>query len=108
MFIGDAVLMFLAFAGVATLIKTTPVLFNIVRYLGAIYLLWMGAKMLYAVLTQRDGHSSADSEPGSAILKRSLTLSLTNPKAILFMSHSSCSLLTSAPKRPDWRSLSWR
>jgi leucine efflux protein len=32
-FIGDAVLM-LAFAGVATLIKTTPVLFNIVRYLG--------------------------------------------------------------------------
>ena len=82
-FIGDAVLMFLAFAGVATLIKTTP-LFNIVRYLGAIYLLWMGGKMLYAVLTQRDGHSSADSEPGSAILKRSLTLSLTNPKAILF------------------------
>jgi leucine efflux protein len=107
-FIGDAVLMFLAFAGVATLIKTTPVLFNIVRYLGAIYLLWMGGKMLYAVLTQRDGHSSADSEPGSAILKRSLTLSLTNPKAILFMSHSSCSLLTSAPKRPGWRSLSWR
>lgn len=107
-FIGDAVLMFLAFAGVATLIKTTPVLFNIVRYLGAIYLLWMGGKMLYAVLTQRDGHSSADSEPGSAILKRSLTLSLTNPKAILFMSHSSCSLLTSAPKRPGWRSLFWR
>lgn len=40
--------------------------------------------MLYAVLTQRDGHSSSDSEPGSGILKRSLTLSLTNPKAILF------------------------
>lgn len=83
-FLGDAVLMFLAFAGVATLIKTTPVLFNIVRYLGAIYLLWMGGRMLYAVLTQRDSHSSSDSEPGSAILKRSLTLSLTNPKAILF------------------------
>ncbi len=28
-FIGDAVLMFLAWAGVATLIKTTPILFNI-------------------------------------------------------------------------------
>lgn len=45
-FIGDAVLMFLAFAGVATLIKTTPVLFNVVRYLGAIYLLWLGANAL--------------------------------------------------------------
>lgn len=83
-FIGDAVLMFLAFAGVATLIKTTPVLFNVVRYLGAIYLLWLGGKMLYAVLTQRDGQSDASAEPASAILKRSLTLSLTNPKAILF------------------------
>ncbi|VTM70642.1 Leucine efflux protein [Raoultella planticola] len=84
MFIGDAVLMLLAFAGVATLIKTTPVLFNIVRYLGAIYLLWLGGKMLYSVLTQREGHADAGAEPGSAILKRSLTLSLTNPKAILF------------------------
>ncbi len=70
-FIGDAVLMFLAFAGVATLIKTTPVLFNVVRYLGAIYLLWLGGKMLYAVLTQRDGQSDASAEPASAILKRS-------------------------------------
>ena len=83
-FIGDAVLMSLSFAGVATLIKTTPVLFNVVRYLGAIYLLWLGGKMLYAVLTQREGHSDTDAEPASAILKRSLTLSLTNPKAILF------------------------
>lgn len=108
MFIGDAVLMFLAFAGVATLIKTTPVLFNIVRYLGAIYLLWMGGKMLYAVLTQRDGHSVPDSEPGSAILKRSLTLSLTNPKAILFYVLFSCSLSTLMPKPQALRSLFWR
>lgn len=43
-FIGDAVLMFLAWAGVATLIKTTPILFNIVRYLGAFYLLYLGSK----------------------------------------------------------------
>ena len=64
-FIGDAVLMLLAFAGVATLIKTTPVLFNIVRYLGAIYLLWLGGKMLYSVLTQREGHADAGAEPAS-------------------------------------------
>ncbi|CDL07428.1 Putative transport protein [Klebsiella pneumoniae IS43] len=93
----------------ATLIKTTPVLFNVVRYLGAIYLLWLGGKMLYAVLTQRDGQSDASAEPASAILKRSLTLSLTNPKAILFyVSFFSCSLSMSTPKPPAWRSLSWR
>ncbi|EHM47594.1 MAG: leucine efflux protein LeuE [Yokenella regensburgei] len=83
-FVGDAVLMFLAYAGVATLIKTTPVLFNIVRYLGAMYLLWLGGKMLYATLTQRGKQQEEGAEPGSAILKRALVLSLTNPKAILF------------------------
>lgn len=105
-FIGDAVLMFLAFAGVATLIKTTPVLFNVVRYLGAIYLLWLGGKMLYAVLTQRDGQSDASAEPASAILKRSLTLSLTNPKAILFYVSFFVQFIDVNAKTPAWRSLS--
>lgn len=62
--------------------------------------------MLYAVLTQRDGQSDASAEPASAILKRSLTLSLTNPKAILFYVSFSCSLSMSTPKPPAWRSLS--
>jgi len=83
-FIGDAVLMFLAYAGVATLIKTTPVLFNIVRYLGAIYLLWLGGKMLYSTFVQRTQPQSDDDAHKGDILKRSLVLSLTNPKAILF------------------------
>ncbi|VTP69166.1 Leucine efflux protein [Leclercia adecarboxylata] len=52
-FIGDAVLMFLAWAGVAALIQTTPVLFNIVRYLGAFYLLWLGGKMLWSVIKHK-------------------------------------------------------
>jgi leucine efflux protein len=83
-FIGDAVLMFLAYAGVATLIKTTPVLFNIVRYLGAIYLLWLGGKMLYSTFVQRTPPQSDNDVHKGDIFKRSLVLSLTNPKAILF------------------------
>jgi Putative threonine efflux protein len=83
-FIGDGVLMFLSFAGVATLIKTTPVLFDLVRYLGAIYLLYLGGKILYSTLKRKAGEHGKDAEPGHAIFKRALTLSLTNPKAILF------------------------
>lgn len=64
-FVGDAVLMFLAYAGVATLIKTTPVLFNIVRYLGAMYLLWLGGKMLYATLTQRGKQQEEGQNPAA-------------------------------------------
>lgn len=53
-FIGDAILIISwRNAGVATLIKTTPVLFNIVRYLGAFYLLYLGAKSFYATLTSK-------------------------------------------------------
>lgn len=83
-FTGDAVLMFMAYAGVATLIKTTPVLFSVVRYLGAIYLLYLGSKMLYATFIKKGQASGQDGVPGSAILRRSLVLSMTNPKAILF------------------------
>lgn len=84
-FIGDAILMFLAYAGVATLIKTTPVLFNIVRYLGAFYLLYLGAKILYATLTSKGRAATETVVPFGAIFKRALILSLTNPKAILFL-----------------------
>ncbi|MDF7681055.1 leucine efflux protein LeuE [Enterobacteriaceae bacterium ESL0689] len=83
-FIGDAVLMLLTFAGVATLIKTTPLLFNIIRYLGAIYLLWLGVKILYSVVACQKDEADSGAETERTILKRALTLSLTNPKAILF------------------------
>ena len=72
------------FIGDAVLIQTTPVLFNIVRYLGAFYLLWLGGKMLWSVMTRQKNAHESSAEPASAILKRSLVLSLTNPKAILF------------------------
>lgn len=93
-FIGDAILMFLAYAGVATLIKTTPVLFNIVRYLGAFYLLYLGAKILYATLTSKGRAATETVVPFGAIFKRALILSLTNPKAIVFMFPFLCNLLT--------------
>lgn len=83
-FIGDAVLMFLAWAGVAALIQTTPVLFNIVRYLGAFYLLWLGGKMLWSVFKHKQQGEAGGIEPAKTIMKRSLVLSMTNPKAILF------------------------
>ena len=106
-FIGDAVLMFLAYAGVAALIKTTPVLFNIVRYLGAFYLLYLGAKILYATLKSKATESATEETPFGAIFKRALILSLTNPKAILFLCRFSFNLLTSMHHIQGCRSLFW-
>lgn len=76
--------MFLAWAGVAALIQTTPVLFNIVRYLGALYLLWLGGKMLWSVIMRKNSAPAGVLNRPVRSWKRSLVLSLTNPKAILF------------------------
>ncbi len=78
--LGDQVLMWLAVAGVAALLTAYPTAFHAVQWLGAGYLAWLGGKMLLA-------------QPGSApvlhikphhYLKQALTITLLNPKAIVF------------------------
>ncbi len=45
-FVGDTVLMVLSAAGVASLLKANPLLFSVVKYGGAAYLLYIGTGML--------------------------------------------------------------
>ena len=45
---GDQVLMWLAVAGVATVLATYPAAFAAVQWLGAVYLAWLGWKMITA------------------------------------------------------------
>ena len=77
---GDQVLMWLAVAGVATLLRTTPLAFEAVQWLGALYLAWMGLKMLLAkpggapVLHIKAGH----------YFRQAGMITLLNPKAIVF------------------------
>jgi threonine/homoserine/homoserine lactone efflux protein len=77
---GDQVLLWLAVAGVATLLATYPGAFAAVQWLGAAYLAWLGARMLL-------------SKPGDApvlkmlphhFFRQTLMITLLNPKAIVF------------------------
>src|SRR5574338_1072084 len=45
---GDQVLMWLAVAGVAAILSANPALFGLVQYAGAIYLAWLGVRMILA------------------------------------------------------------
>ncbi|MBC5791093.1 leucine efflux protein LeuE [Providencia sp. JUb39] len=86
-FTGDAILIFLSFIGVASVIKASPTLFTIVRYLGAAYLLYLGCKILYATFWQKKSLSAGVEQievRKENYFTRALVLSLTNPKAILF------------------------
>ncbi|MCA8002550.1 leucine efflux protein LeuE [Burkholderia metallica] len=88
-FVGDTVLMVLSAAGVASLLKANPLLFSVVKYGGAAYLLYIGTGMLrgaWSKLRAR-GDAPVDAPPavdGERPFRKALIVSLLNPKAILF------------------------
>ncbi|MFG1672586.1 leucine efflux protein LeuE [Micromonospora sp. NPDC049282] len=90
-FVGDAALMVLSAAGVASLLRAYPPLFLVIKYAGAAYLGWLGLVMLRGAWRRwRDRNDPAtprlidEVEPARDPFRRSLTISLLNPKAILF------------------------
>ena len=77
---GDQVLMWAAVAGVATLLATTPSAFYAVQWLGAVYLAWLGWKMLSA----RPGDAPVLNIRAGQYFRQALGITLLNPKAIVF------------------------
>ena len=78
--LGDQVLLWLAVAGVAAILMAYPTAFEAVQWIGAIYLGWLGVRMLLA-------------KPGAApilnikpyhYLRQALFITVLNPKAIVF------------------------
>ena len=77
---GDQVLLWAAVAGVSAVMSAYPTAFHIVQWSGAVYLAWLGIKMLLA-------------SPGDApllqikprhYLRQAMVITLLNPKAIVF------------------------
>ncbi|MBQ0846910.1 leucine efflux protein LeuE [Streptomyces sp. BH-SS-21] len=88
---GDAVLMTLSAAGVASLLQANALLFGIVKYAGAGYLTWLAFGMLRAAWqmwrTRRERGGAEETVPPAVEerpFRRALVISLFNPKAILF------------------------
>ncbi len=77
---GDQVLLWAAVAGVSAVMAAYPAAFHVVQWAGAVYLAWLGVKMLLA-------------QPGDAPIlqikprhyfRQALLITLLNPKAIVF------------------------
>lgn len=90
-FVGDTILLLFTALGAASLLRSSPALFTVVKYTGAAYLAWVGINLLRdAVRNWRDPGASAvqaASTPAQVAhpFKRALVISLLNPKAILFL-----------------------
>ena len=90
-FVGDSILMIAVALGAASLLLSSPLTFNILRTLGALYLVWMGFGLLRSGLKRwnRGLSVEVDGDLQGRIMRlhplaAALTLSLTNPKAIFF------------------------
>ena len=77
----------LAGIGLAALLKAHPILFDAVRWIGAIYLIWMAWKILRANKTNA-GSDPLEGAAGWQALQRGFLTNLLNPKALMF-----CALL---------------
>jgi len=78
--LGDQVLMWLAVAGVSALLMAYPTAFSAVQWLGAVYLAWLGGKMLLA----KPGAAPILNIKPRHYLRQSMAITLLNPKAIVF------------------------
>ena len=77
---GDQVLMWLAVAGVATLLTSNPAVFSLVQYAGAIYLAYLGVRMIFS---QPGDAPILNMEP-RRFFRQAMLITLLNPKAIVF------------------------
>jgi leucine efflux protein len=90
-FLGDTILLILTACGAASLLRTHPALFMLIKYAGAAYLVWVGINLLLGAVRQLRNTDQPDSPAAAAALpaqnpfRRALLISLLNPKAILFL-----------------------
>jgi leucine efflux protein len=78
--VADQILMWLAVAGVAAVMAANPGVFGLVQYAGAIYLAYLGVRM---VLAKPGDAPVLDMKP-RRFFQQAALITLLNPKAIVF------------------------
>jgi leucine efflux protein len=78
--LGDTCLIVLSLLGVSAIFLAYPPLFNVVRLVGAGYLVFLGVQALLA----KSGTNSDCREGGALPFWRAVAITLLNPKAVLF------------------------
>lgn len=82
---GFAVLMALSMSGVGALLMASEQLFGAIRWLGALYLMWLGYRTWRTPVSLQSTTSGRDSTRSfKSLFFEGLVVALSNPKAILF------------------------
>jgi homoserine/homoserine lactone efflux protein len=71
--------------GVGVLVASSPLAFNVIRYAGAAYLVYLGIRQFLSKPTvAQEQAATLRNEPGWSLFRRGFWVNLLNPKAIVF------------------------
>jgi homoserine/homoserine lactone efflux protein len=85
-------------AGLGALLSASAVAFNLMKFLGAGYLIWLGVQK-WRASPGGLGEDGADAK-AEGLFRQGLLVNLTNPKAIVFMAALTPQFID--PARPQW------
>jgi len=77
-----------AVIGLGAVLKTSGVLFELLKYIGAVYLIYLGLKMIFSDKREPgllDDRQSCSDRSRMRIYFHALGIALSNPKAIIFL-----------------------
>lgn len=85
---GLLVLGVIAVTGLGALLNTSEIIFNLVKYAGAAYLVYLGLKLFFQKgleLNNKQGHLSPPEKSAITIFSQATGVAMSNPKAIVFL-----------------------
>ncbi|WP_426236392.1 LysE family translocator [Pararhizobium sp. DWP1-1-3] len=84
--------------GLAAILDQAPAVYNVIKFAGAAYLVWLGVTMFLG--GRRDGEKIANAAPG--VLRDSIVVEVLNPKTALFFLTFLPQFIDPAPGTPVW------
>jgi leucine efflux protein len=88
--VGDTILMLISILGMASVMRNFPMVFQVIKYLGAAYLSYIAVRLLISAYQGYFKEEKSQSKPSTGVMsldrpfRNALVISLMNPKAILF------------------------
>lgn len=82
--LASAIRVLLTAAGLSTLLASSPVAFNVIRWAGVAYLAALGARALRATPPQQANKAAAGSSRCIGAIRKGVIVGLGNPKTVIF------------------------
>ena len=81
---GDFTAMTLSLLGLGSLLSVSAELFNLLKWVGALYLIYLGIRLWLAKPAQLEVQSAANQRNGTSLFRSSFIVTALNPKSITF------------------------